>query len=115
MTLLSTMSATAAGKSYPMSRSDSVSRAAEGVIAADLATDMSQPPQPVPHTYTKISQHTRCAPVLLGVSTPKTRSKGQGDAGRDQGSLSLPPRWQPKMADRGWAEDYRVLRLRLAG
>ncbi len=32
MTLLSTMSATADGKSYPMSRSDSVSRAADGVI-----------------------------------------------------------------------------------
>src|ERR1700722_7955744 len=30
------MSATAAGKSYPMSRSDSVSRAADGVISADF-------------------------------------------------------------------------------
>jgi hypothetical protein len=35
------MSATAEGKSYPMSRNDSVSRAAEGVIAADPAIDMS--------------------------------------------------------------------------
>src|ERR1700683_3613636 len=39
MTLLSTMSATAAGKSYPTSRSDSVSRAALGVMAADLDSD----------------------------------------------------------------------------
>src|ERR1700733_10742678 len=48
MTLLSTMSATAAGKSYPMSRRDSVSRAAEGVIAADPLIDISYPPQPAP-------------------------------------------------------------------
>jgi hypothetical protein len=39
MTLLSTMSATAAEKSYPTSRNDSVSRAALGVIAADLDSD----------------------------------------------------------------------------
>ena len=41
-----------------MSRSDSVSRAAEGVIAADFAIDMPEPPQ-FAQTFTRISQQTR--------------------------------------------------------
>ena len=59
MTLLSTMSATAAGKSYPISRSDSVSRAADGVMAADFRGDIRQPP----HVYQGLRPGSHMAPA----------------------------------------------------
>ena len=69
MTLLSTMSATADGKSYPTSRSESVSRAADGVTTVkDFHADIRMTSLNRSSTLTRISHQTLISENRLGAS-----------------------------------------------
>jgi hypothetical protein len=76
-----------------MSRSDSVSRAAEGVIAADLAIDMPEPPQFDPDVHQDLTADSPDLVAARRVGAENT-IEATRYAPRNHGSISLLPQPQ---------------------